>query len=141
MIEAWVDGSVRNGNPGIGATSAVVKRDGMVIFELSSLINRSVTNNEAEYLAVIVTIESLIRSKNMEDCIIYTDSSLVYGQMVLGWKINFAHLIKLHKKLTSLCNKATFKIDIKLISRWDNCRANDIAQGVSLREKERINGV
>lgn len=136
MYEAWVDGSVR-ANPGIGGVGVVINLDGKRFEETELYIGDNITNNEAEYRAVIEALKRLIVlniAKN--DCIIYTDSKLVYGQLTEGWRVNFPHLNKLKQQINELLRIAPFKVEFKNISRWDNVRANDIAQSCTERYKK-----
>jgi len=138
MIEVWVDGSVRNGNPGLGGVAVVFYRNGKYVSDFSKIIGDYVTNNEVEYLAVITALEWLLENNTLnENCVIYTDSKIVYGQLVLGWKINFEHLLKLNSDVRNMCNKASFSVMFKHLKRGLNEEANELAQKTTLKEKER----
>lgn len=138
MYECWGDGSVRSGNPGIGGVGWVVKRNGIVVKKKSRIIGVRVTNNEAEYWALIDGLKALIRyNKEKERSIIYTDSKVVHGQVVKDWNINYDHLEKLNRKVKNLLDKIDFHIEVQLIGREENESANDLAQKATSDYKER----
>jgi len=55
------------------------------------------TNNEAEYEGVL----SACKNASTRDTIL-TDSKLIYGHCVLGWKCNYKHLQKYVNEITEL---------------------------------------
>lgn len=63
------------------------------------------TNNECEYLAML---EGLKRAKIGE--IIYTDSKLVEGQIMKGWKCNFENLREMRDDALKLVARKELKI-------------------------------
>jgi len=136
MFEVWVDGSVKESNPGIGGIGIVVNLDGKPFKTFGKFIGENKTNNEMEYMAVIEAIKFL-KDKNISrrNCIIYTDSKLVYGQVVAGWKVNYEHLRILRNKIRSLLEMVPFNIEIKWVKRWNNQIANDLAQAITEEEK------
>ena len=137
--EVWVDGSVRP-NPGIGGVGVVVKKDGYTITEVKKLVGDNISNNESEYMAVIEgikTVYAINRRFGNEDCIVYTDSKIIYNQLETGWKINFEHFRKLNKITKELIASCDFNVKLVEIRRDSNVEANDLAQAVTLEEKER----
>jgi len=137
MFEAWVDGSVRGGNPGIGGIGIYIERDGHEVYRFASLVGDNVTSNEVEYASMIFILKHLdfINFKN-EDCKIHTDSALVHGQVVKNWKCNFTHLRKLRDEVKRLLN-VPFKVEILWSGRLTNEIANELAQTVTAEELER----
>jgi len=140
MFEVWVDGSVR-ANPGIGGVGIVIYLDGKLFEEAEQYLGDNITNNEAEYKAVIEALKRLIvLNVARRDCVVYTDSRIVYSQITQGWKINFPHLRELKQKVHELISIAPFKVELKNISRWDNKRANDLAQACTKKYKKERKG-
>jgi len=141
MLEVWVDGSVKESNPGIGGIGVIVNLDGRPFKAFGKFIGENKTNNEMEYIAIIEAIKFL-RDKNIgkKDCIIYTDSKLVYGQVVAGWRVNYEHLRVLRDKVRSLLEMTPFNIEIKWVKRWDNRIANGLAQAITEEEKRARGG-
>jgi len=142
VFEVWADGSVKESNPGIGGVGVIVNLDGKPFETFGKFIGENKTNNEMEYMAVIEAIKFL-RDKNVgkKDCIIYTDSQLVYGQVVAGWKVNYEHLRILRDKICNLLEMTPFNIEIKWVKRWNNRIANDLAQAITEEEKRARRGV
>jgi ribonuclease HI len=134
MLKVYVDGSCR-GNPGIGGIGIVIKG----IEESNQIVGDMITNNEAEYYALIEGIKRiLLLNEANENVVIYTDSALIHGQMVLDWKNNYPHLVKLHDIAEKLISEAPFKIKIEKIKRLstkEHSRANDLAQEITEERK------
>lgn len=87
MNKYYVDGSGWNGEE---SKACVVLRDQYNQFNKSVKIciyKFELTNNEAEYYALIEALKYAIRGDE-----IYTDSQLVVHQVSGQWKINFPHL-------------------------------------------------
>jgi len=87
------------------------------------------TNNIAEYMGVIIALENLPESSTAE---IRTDSQLVYGQLVLGWKVNYAHLFDLINRIEQLISKKKLGITYVQIPREEN--VSDIVLNRHLRK-------
>lgn len=136
MFEAWVDGSVRGGNPGFGGIGVYIERNGVEIYRYSSLCGQDVTNNVVEYAAMISAL-GVLKTVNIlyEDCIIHTDSALVHGQLVKNWKCNFTHLRILRDDAKRILASVPFKIEILWSNRLTNEIANELAQAVTEEEK------
>jgi len=141
VYEGWVDGSVRNGNPGMGGVGVYIEHDGVEVWRYSSLWGDNVSNNQVEYAAMICALEYL-KSANPtnDDCIIHTDSALVHGQLMKKWKCNFSHLRMLRDDAKRVLNSVPFKIDILWSGRLTNEIANELAQTVTAEEMNRLNG-
>ena len=136
MYEIWVDGSVRDGNPGIGGIALYVKHNGICIYKNAVMLPSRCSNNQAEYEAVIAALYYLkTNNKSKEDCIITTDSQLVYGQVVQNWKCNFDHLRVLRDEAKRFLNNFPFSIELKLVGRFNNEIANELAQAITEKEK------
>ncbi len=141
MYEAWADGSVRDGNPGIAGFALYVEHDGTPVYKTALLLPINGTNNEAEYEAVLAALYYLKGiNKNKEDCTIYTDSQLVHGQVVRGWKCNFEHLRTRRNEAKRLINDLPYPITLKWVRRFNNSVANELAQAITQAEKERKSG-
>ena len=137
MIEIWVDGSVR-GNPGIAGTSIYVKRNGVYAYKNARVLPRSMTNNEAEYEAVLDGLKYAQKhNAGRLKCVLTTDSQLVFGQLVQNWKCNFDHLRNKRDEVRNIIAKLPFSVEIKWAARFNNSIANDLAQDITLQEKER----
>lgn len=85
-IHVYTDGAC-SGNPGPGGASAIVVFEGGKSVRLSCGF-RKTTNNRMEIMGVILGLEGIaIRFPGSGTrIIVHTDSQLVYGTMVQGWK-------------------------------------------------------
>ena len=85
-IHVYTDGAC-SGNPGPGGASAIVVFEGGKSARLSCGF-RKTTNNRMEIMGVILGLEGIaIRFPGSGTrIIVHTDSQLVYGTMVQGWK-------------------------------------------------------
>lgn len=134
MLEIWIDGSVRDGNPGRAGISFYVEHDSVCVKKYATLLPLQMTNNEAEYEAVLASLYYLKSNNiNNENCIIYTDSKLVYGQVVGGWRCNFSYLRCRLDAVLQLLKDLPFKVDILWINRNDNVVANELAQNITIK--------
>lgn len=112
IISVYTDGGSR-GNPGKGATGVVIYQDIKVVGELSKYLG-IVTNNEAEYEAVIEALgwlethpEIIAKSSSIH---FFLDSLLVCSQLKGLYKVK-------NERLQLLCIKAKqieAKIDLKI---------------------------
>ncbi len=64
------------------------------------------TNNEMEYLALIIALEKYAKDGDEILC----DSQLVVNQLLKGWKINYLHLRELNAKAKKLLEKKKVKL-------------------------------
>jgi ribonuclease HI len=85
MIYTNSDGGAR-GNPGPGAIGVIVRRDEEVLILHSSMIGQRVTNNEAEYQALIKALELAQKVGDKEVCC-FLDSQLVVKQILGEYKV------------------------------------------------------
>lgn len=136
MFNMWVDGSVRGGNPGFGGIGVLVKHDGVPCARFSKIIGDDMTNNEAEYKALIIAIEYIKRANaGKEKCIITIDSDLVFGHVIKGWNCNFDHLRILRDRVKTLIKELPFTLELCCVDRFDNELANELAQAITEKEK------
>jgi ribonuclease HI len=116
MIYTNSDGGAR-GNPGPGACSAIVRKDGENLTKASKFLGERVTNNIAEYEGLILALE--LASKITKDeltCIL--DSELIVKQLLGEYKVKDPKLIPLFLKVQKL--QEHFKtIKYVHVSRWD----------------------
>ena len=76
-------------NPGTGSIGfAVADESGNVIYMQARALSGTVTNNMAEYQAVVTAIEYLRTFKDWPKVAIYTDSQLVVNQVNGEWQCN-----------------------------------------------------
>ena len=115
MIYINSDGGAR-GNPGKGAIG-IILRDGEKIIKKYSRKIGNVTNNVAEYTALIKALEFASEiTKNEITC--YLDSELVVNQLLGKYKVNNPNLRELFCHVQQLQENFS-KIKYIYVSRWD----------------------
>lgn len=115
MIQTNSDGGSR-GNPGPGAIGVVVRREGQIIVKYSQKIGKNVTNNIAEYEALIKALELAMRIDKEVTC--HLDSELVVKQLLGEYKVRNRKLLPLFLKVQKLQDNFD-KVVYKHVSRWD----------------------
>ncbi len=116
MIFTNSDGGSR-GNPGLGAIGVIVRKDGEILTKYSKKIGNFVTNNVAEYEALIKSLE--LASKYTKDKLTCNlDSELVVKQLLGKYRVRNPKLIELFLKFQKLQENFN-KIVYKHVSRWD----------------------
>jgi len=117
MIYTNSDGGAR-GNPGPGAIGVIVREDGKILIKYSAKIGKFITNNVAEYEALIKALELASKCTNKEvTC--FLDSELVVKQLLGEYKVRNKKLLELFLKVQKLQENFE-KIIYKHVSRWDN---------------------
>ncbi len=96
-MKIYTDGATRPTNPGPSGYGVVCPA---MEIERSGYLGDAITNNQAEYIAVIVALD-LAKEKNIRDVEgieILSDSQLVVMQLSASWKLKSAKLHKLYQK-------------------------------------------
>lgn len=96
-MKIYTDGATRPTNPGPSGYGVVCPE---LDIERSGFLGDAITNNQAEYVAVIVALD-LAKEKNVKDregIEILSDSQLVVNQLGASWKLKSAKLHKLYQK-------------------------------------------
>lgn len=131
-MNIYIDGECRP-NPGKGRSVVVVedKKEGLI--KLSKKLEE-VTNNIAEYQAFILAIEYL--KKNVMNAlsdgkvIIYTDSKLIWGQLIKGWNVKSnKELVNEAKKLFNDVREVGINLEVRWIPREKNIAGIMIENG------------
>jgi len=116
MIYTNSDGGAR-GNPGPGAIGVIVRKDGEILAQHRSFIGKQVTNNIAEYEALIKALELASKyTKDTVTCIL--DSELVVKQLLGEYKVKNPTLLKLFLKVQKLQDNFN-QIRYLRVSRWN----------------------
>lgn len=116
MIYTNSDGGAR-GNPGPGAIGVIVRKDGEIMTKYSAKIGNFVTNNIAEYEALIKALE-LASAYTKEEVTCILDSELVVKQLLGKYKVKHPKLLELFLKVQKLQENFN-KIIYKHVDRWD----------------------
>ncbi len=100
MIYTNSDGGAR-GNPGPGAIGVIVRKDGEILTKYSGFIGKNVTNNIAEYEALIKALElASIYTHDELTCVL--DSELVVKQLLGEYRVRNPTLLQLFLKVQKL---------------------------------------
>ena len=116
MIFTNSDGGAR-GNPGPGAIGVLIRKDGEILTKYSAKIGNEVTNNIAEYEALIKALELASRYTQDEvTCVL--DSELVVRQLLGEYRVLNPHLIPLFLKVQKFQEQFK-KVVYKHVNRED----------------------
>jgi len=115
MIYTNSDGGSR-GNPGPGAIGIIIRKDGTIISKYSQFTGRMVTNNMAEYEALIQALRIALKHGKEATC--FLDSELIVKQLLGEYKVKDSKLIPLFLKVQELVDKFD-NIKFKYVSRED----------------------
>ena len=122
-MKGYFDGASR-GNPGEAGAGALLEDErGQVAWEAAEPLGTR-TNNEAEYLALILLLEEA-RTSGIKDLDVFGDSRLVVKQVVKAWKINEPRLLDLARRAWALCEGMKVRFD--WIPREKNARADALS--------------
>lgn len=131
--EMFTDGACK-GNPGEAAIGVVINLDGKRVGEISKSIGEA-TNNIAEYSALVFGLQELLVLK-AEAVDVYTDSELVYKQVIGVYKIKNAKLKFLNEQVKSL-SRGFKSFKISHIPREKNKDADRLASAAINETKEK----
>jgi len=116
MIYTNSDGGAR-GNPGPGAIGIIVRKDGNILTRYSKIIGERVTNNVAEYEALIKALELASKHTNDEiTCLL--DCELIVKQLLGEYKVKNPKMREYFLKVQKLQDNFK-KIRYLHVSRWN----------------------
>jgi ribonuclease HI len=116
------------GNPGESAAGYLIERNGEILKEGSVRLG-VMTNNQAEYEALILALSDALTIPGAGDLTIYSDSSLVVNG---NWKINHPALVDKFWKVRDLLKK--FKsCKLTHVPREQNAAADRLANKAYLK--------
>ncbi len=121
----FADGASR-GNPGPAAAGIVLKDEqGKILVEDHCFLGR-MTNNEAEYRALLFGLRRAQTLPEVEELVVLMDSELVVSQLQGAYKIRAPHLYRL--LVEAKAKERIFpKVHYRLIPREKNARADALA--------------
>ncbi len=131
ILEA--DGAYRGKDGGVASYGYLVKRDSEIVRkDYNILTDENVTNNYAEYMAVIKGLRWMKDSDlEFEKIIIRSDSQLVVKQVNGEWNVNSSNLKDLYKEVNDLIMYFEDKnnpVKIEHVSRENNVEADELSQ-------------
>jgi ribonuclease HI len=116
MIFTNSDGGAR-GNPGKGAIGVIIRDGEKILFQHSEKIGDFVTNNIAEYEALIRALE-LAGRITKDELVCFMDSELVVRQLLGDYKVKNPNILPLFLKVQRLQENFS-KITYRHVSRED----------------------
>jgi len=132
MIYTNSDGGAR-GNPGPGAIGVIVRDGEQILTRYSGEVGKFVTNNIAEYEALIKALE-LASTFTDDELTCFLDSELVVKQLLGEYKVKDPKLLPLFLKVQKLQENFR-KIKYQHVSRWD--KFQQIADGLLNEEMDK----
>ncbi len=113
ILKIYTDGAAR-GNPGPGACAFIFVKGETIIYSESKYLG-TVTNNKAEYNAVIAALKKAVEYTRW-NVHVYSDSALVVNQLNGEWRITKDHLKVLYDEVMQ--HKGRFeKVDFFWVGR------------------------
>jgi ribonuclease HI len=119
----WADG-YSEPNPGIGCYGWIAKDGGKEIASDKGLIGENVTNNEAEFQALIEAL-TWANNRGLMHVIVHMDSNLVVNQVRGDWKCSSVNLKPLLEKAWNLAERV--RAFIVWIPREENTEADELS--------------
>lgn len=131
-VSIWFDGGCKPHSPGgHGIYGYVIKQDGDVLVEESGYIDRNpdMTNNVAEYTALIEAISTLLElDSTAEHVHIHGDSELIINQLKGDYNIYSPRLRPLYVTANTLLDKLDAPVQFQWVPRDQNERADELAE-------------
>ncbi|MFW6283008.1 MAG: ribonuclease HI family protein [Minisyncoccales bacterium] len=116
MLLINTDGGAR-GNPGPGAIGILIRKGKEILLRDREFIGERVTNNQAEYEALIKALE-LAQKFNDKEITCYLDSELIVKQLLGEYRVKDRKLIPLFLKVQKLQENFD-KVIYQHVSRYD----------------------
>ncbi|MEO0181670.1 MAG: ribonuclease HI family protein [candidate division WOR-3 bacterium] len=124
-LRVYIDGSSL-GNPGpAGAGVLIENASGETVCKLSVPLG-DLTNNQAEYMALIEALRWLLRNRPEDEAEIITDSRLLCEQMRGAYRLRDPEIARLAESARALC--ARLRVSFRLVEREQNRRSDLLAR-------------
>ncbi len=124
--ELWFDGACQ-GNPGSGGAGAFIRIEGEMAVRIHQKI-RHCTNNEAEYLGLIIGLE-YAKKLGVKALTVRGDSKLVVEQAAGRWRVKKDHL-KPYFGYVSFLLESFREVSMEWIPREANHDADAASRGL-----------
>jgi ribonuclease HI len=123
-LRVHTDGASR-GNPGAAAFAYVISRDGEPPIEEAGCLGE-MTNNQAEYIALIRALEHALELGAQHSLLIHSDSELLVKQMNGQYRVKNEELRGLYEEAQELGKRFTGGVTIRHVRRAQNSRADEL---------------
>lgn len=127
-VKTWFDGACEPKNPGgHGTYGIVIKHENETIHEESGYLGSGdkMTNNVAEYEALIATLKYIHKEHPNARTIVHGDSELVIKQMTGDYAVNSNRLQPLYEQAASIA--LDLNVEFQWVPRHENERADILA--------------
>ncbi|MBI5411686.1 ribonuclease HI family protein [Candidatus Peregrinibacteria bacterium] len=124
MIDLFVDGGAR-GNPGLGGGGFVVFRDGKIVLKGERFFGK-VTNNQAEYQALIHALKQVKEKIGTPEIRCFMDSQLVVEQLNGRYKVKSPNVKPLFLEVQQLIGQFG-SFTVSHVPREENALADALA--------------
>lgn len=122
-----IDGLAEPVNPGTGTFGYTIHIGGRRVAEGEGLAGYDVTNNFAEYTALVEALKKLMELRVTDDVVIRSDSKLLVGQMSEGWKVKGGGYIEKLKEARDLL-KEFESVKFEWVPRKENEEADILSR-------------
>jgi ribonuclease HI len=143
LLSIHTDGASR-GNPGDAAFAYTIARDGLPPIEEAGCLGR-ITNNQAEYAALVRALEHALRLGAENRLLIHSDSELMVKQMRGEYKVKNEELRDLYEQARRLVRQFAGPVTFKHVRRELNKRTDELCNlaldgecGVPRRERPAV---
>jgi len=124
VLTIHTDGASR-GNPGEAAFAYVITRDGQPPIEEAGCLG-SMTNNQAEYIALVRALEHALKLGAEHRVIVNSDSELMVKQMNGEYRVKNEELRDLYEQARALRKRFEGPVTIRHVRRAENKRADEL---------------
>ena len=125
-ISLYTDGASRN-NPGEAGAGWVILDENQNILEESCKYLGVTTNNQAEYQALILGLESIKKYTNIHDVSCHLDSELIVKQLNREYKVKHKDMKPLFETVQKIIFELNTKVKFIHIRREKNKQADKLA--------------
>jgi ribonuclease HI len=122
VLTIHTDGASR-GNPGAAAYAYVIARGDELLFEEAGCLGQ-MTNNQAEYTALVKALEHALELGPDQRLLIHSDSELLVKQMNGEYRVKNEDLRDLYEQARALVRRFTGPVTIRHVRRGQNSRAD-----------------
>jgi ribonuclease HI len=124
VLTVYTDGASR-GNPGDAAFAYVIRRDSQPVIEKAECLGQ-MTNNQAEYIALIRALEHALELGPQHRVILHSDSELMVKQMNGEYRVKNEELRGLYEQACGLRRRFEGPVTIRHVRREQNKRADQL---------------
>jgi ribonuclease HI len=136
VITANIDGLAEPRNPGTGTYGYVIYEGKKKLAEGEGLAGYEVTNNYAEYTALVEALEKLKEMRKRGDVLIRSDSQLLVGQMSMGWEVKGGGYLRKLKEARDLL-KEFGSVTFEWVPREQNKEADLLSRIAYAKHKKK----